>query len=218
MNHNSKITHKTKGFYYGSFSDLMKDKQIDHPKGHGLVEIGEYQPKEKIKEIMYHSLLPCDDLSLGEKHKDLEESINKINKIHRLLSHKRERELITPLVGLIDEYFIENIPQMILPSIEKRIKITDDARQVLTENRKLLFSLKYVIDNITSSDIKNYKLKKVDVSCDPEIPEWKPIFIYLKINLSKIKYRLKLKREIVKKAYETLDDVTIKQFYIVGAI
>ena len=102
--------------------------------------------------------------------------------------------------------------------IQAKTDISEEAREVLINDGKLLFSLANVIENINRFEDYDFEIRNIDVGKDPQIPEWKPLLINLEIKSDSFKERLKIKHKIIKKAYEKLDDESRKNIYVIGAI
>ena len=70
--------------------------------------------------------------------------------------------------------------------------------------------------NIENNDF--FEIERIDISGDPEIPEWKPLLIRLDIYSDDFDKRLKLKHIVIKKAFENIDADSRKHIFISGAI
>ncbi|MHA1671096.1 MAG: hypothetical protein ACTSV5_11060 [Promethearchaeota archaeon] len=109
---------------------------------------------------------------------------------------------------------------ILLLSLEIQFKtnISDEAKEFLINNKKMLFSLANVLENIIKFENYDFKIEGIDISYDPEIPEWKPLEINLKINSDDFNERLKIKHQIVEKAFKEIDEEARKKIFIIGAI
>ncbi len=117
--------------------------------------------------------------------------------------------------------FLRNIfSNLIFSSIEIVVDVVPEAKKILMEDLKLLFLVGIIIDNIYyyKLQINNFNLKKIDVSHDPDTPDWTPLRIKLKIKSDNFKERLKIKHEIRKRAFHSLNEKVRKNIYITGAI
>ena len=118
---------------------------------------------------------------------------------------------------LSNEFFMSNILLLSI-EIQSKTNITKEAKNVLINNRELIFPLINIVGNILGITDFNFIIRNIDVGGDPEIPEWKPIIINLEIKSDNFDERLKIKHEIIKKAYNGLNAESRKNFYIIGAI
>lgn len=214
MKHDLKSASKKKCIFYSSFSELMNEKHREVHEGQELIEI--ISPTiDRNTEDESECFMSYE--TKADYH-DLDSSIEKIQQLKRVLTLKQEGEFKKATTEFVDSYFIDIVPQIILPSIENRVKVTDDAKQILMDNKNLLFALKKVIDNISLDDNLNYEFGRIDIGHDPDIPEWKPIIISLKIKSQSFKERLRIKHMITKNAFKSLDEQARKNIYITGAI
>ena len=93
---------------------------------------------------------------------------------------------------------------------------TDQAKERLEYDQELSLRVDKVIQNILNIKDNIFEIKRIDVSNDPENPEWKPIEIHLNIKIDDFHKRLDKKHEIVRKAFENISDR--KDIFILGAI
>jgi len=115
-----------------------------------------------------------------------------------------------------DDSLISNI---LLLSLELQgNSITEEAKELLINNKELLFSLANVVENIIKIKDYNFEIKKIDLGRDPENPEWRPILINLEIISDKFEKKLELKHKIIKKAFKQIDKEARKNIFIIGAI
>lgn len=102
--------------------------------------------------------------------------------------------------------------------IQSKTNITKEARNILINNKELILPLINILNNIQEVKEFNFVIRNIDSSGDPEIPEWKPIIINLEIKSKNFDERLKIKHELIKKAYAGLNNDSRKNIYIIGAI
>lgn len=93
---------------------------------------------------------------------------------------------------------------------------TNQAKQRLEYDQELSLRVDKVIQNILNIKDDIFEIKCIDVSNDPENPEWRPIEIHLNIKIDDFHQRLDKKHEIVKKAFENILDR--RDIFILGAI
>jgi len=93
---------------------------------------------------------------------------------------------------------------------------TDQAKKRLENDKELSSRVDKVIQNILNIKDDIFEIKRIDVSNDPDDPEWRPIEIHLNIKIEDFHKRLDKKHEIVKKAFENILDR--RDIFILGAI
>lgn len=106
----------------------------------------------------------------------------------------------------------------ILFELEKKVELTTEVKNYLLSDIRLLITINNIFYKMTNIENREFEIKRIDIGHDPEIPEWKPIEICLKINLDDFEERLNLKHRIMEDAFDGINEEIRKNIYIIDMI
>jgi hypothetical protein len=131
------------------------------------IDIGDYLPYRPNGDI--RKIIKGTEKSLLNKRKE---------KFGELPELQEQKNISLDAIRRIAERLFSGVLLLLLET-QSKTNISEEVKEVLMNDKRLLFSLTNIIENIIKCEEYDFLIRTIDVGNDPEFPEWKPVLINL---------------------------------------